>query len=301
MKKHKLRRLFEQHIKKEIGSDKDVALLLSSGLDGLVVGLAAQDVGNRIHAYTFQMGDNESFDSKHAKVVASKLGWKFNLIKVPYDVKTIAKTWPILCTKYMCRKKRDYECAYPMLYCYKAMTSKFEYVLSGLVADAYFVFNKNTHIAQISGPKSDQLKFDAWRQDYWRKWFKEGLDSLSSTEYNPSGMLQHILLCEEYNLKHVNPWLQKSVYNYFIGKSWQELNMPHQKMCVREAWKDYIDIVGHRPHRGYQTEANIPEYFEQLLSVPSIANIIKPRERMIDVAKDWHTLKQSGLMNRKLF
>lgn len=280
-----LRKVFESHIRKTVKDDR-VAVLLSSGLDGLVAGLAAHDVGLKVHAFTFQMGDTQSFDSKHAALVAEKMGWDFTLVKVPTSEATIAKAWRILHRSYQCVKKRDYECAYPMLFLYKRIAKAgYNYVLSGLVADAYFCFARNTHIARISGPHSDPKKFDDYRLAYWAPWFKSGLDGLGVNGYNPSGMLQHKLLCERYGLTHVNPWLLKKVHDYFIGKSWLELNKPHQKMPVREAWADHIAVVGHRPHRGYQTEAKVPRYFEQLLSNPEIN--FNNRKRIMDVARDW--------------
>lgn len=286
-----IRRVFEKHVKQRVGKSKKVAVLLSSGLDGLVVGLAAHDAGYKVHAYTFQMGDVQSFDSKHAEKVAEKLGWTWTLVKVPTDVNTIAKAWPVLNKKYKCVKKRDYECAYPMLYCYKRIAKDgHKFVLSGLVADAYFCFARSTHVAGISGHKSTLDKFDAYRKQYWKKWFREGASGLDE-KYNPSGMLQHNIMCEEFGLTHVNPWLLKETYNFFIGKSWHELNVPKQKMPIRDAWADYIAIVGHRPHRGYQTEAKVPMYFEQLLKNTTIN--FKGRKRIMDVARDWEIRKRN--------
>lgn len=287
MAKHVLRKLFEQHVKQEVKDDK-VAVLLSSGLDGLVSGLAAHDLGKKVHAFTFQMGDNESFDSKHARKVAEKMGWEFTLVKVPTSDSAIVQGWKALHAKYRCIKKRDYECAYPMVYCYKAIKDAgYKYVLSGLVADAYFCFARNTHIAKISGPHSVLEKFDEYRKAYWAPWFKNGKKSLGVDGYNPSGMLQHEMLCDSFGLTHVNPWLMKKVHDYFIGRSWQELNQPKQKMPITEAWADHIAVVGHRPHRGYQTEAGVPAYFERLLDNPEIN--FNGRKRVMDLARDWST------------
>lgn len=286
MKKHVLRRLFESHIKEEVKSN-EVALLLSSGLDGLVSGLAAHDLGMKVHAFTFQMGDNESFDSKHARKVAEKMGWKFTLVKVPTETSSIVRAWKTLNRSYQCRKKRDYECAYPMVYCYKAIRDAgYKYVLSGLVADGYFLFNRNTHIQKISGPKSNPESYNKHRSEYFGPWLKHGKKALN-TVYNPSGMLQHELLCETFGLTHVNPWMQNKVFDYFIQYTWQELNMPKQKQHIVEAWSDHIAKVGHRPHRGYQTEAKVPFYFEKLLSVPEIN--FNNRKRIMDVARDWES------------
>lgn len=284
MKKHKLRTIFETHMKENLKAKK-AAVLLSSGLDGLVSALAAHDQGVKIHAFTFQMGDVQSFDSKHAEIVASKMGWDFTLIKVPTDVKTIAKMWKYMHANLQCAKKRDYECTYPMIYCYEAIRKAgYKYVISGLVADAYFLFNRNTHIQRISGPKSDFIKFEEFRKDYFAEWLKSGAKGLSP-ENNPSAALQHELLSKLNGLTHVNPWLDKKTYKFFMGKTWQELNIPKQKQDVVAAFADHIERVGHRPHRGYQTEAKVPMYFEQLLADKKIN--FNGRKRIMDVARDW--------------
>ena len=286
---HKLRRMFVDHIADKAKS-KDVALLLSSGLDSLVVGLAAQEAGLNVHAYTFQMGDNQSFDSKHAEIVAGKLDWPFTLVKVPTSTRALIKAWPILHANYECVKKRDYECAYPMFYCYSAIAKDgFDTVLSGLVADGYFLFNRSTNIAKISGLNSIPEKFHAYRRAYFKPYMKRGNKSLGVNGYNPSGMLQHILMCKQFRLTHINPWMIQPVHDFLITKTWLELNKPKQKMPLLKAWAEEIAVVGHRVHRGYQTEAKVPMYFEKLLEVPEIN--FKNRKRILDVARDWHKEK----------
>ena len=287
--KHPIRKIFLDNMRKVLGkptkNNSRVSLLLSSGLDSMVVGLTAQELGFEVDCYTFQMKDHPTFDSKHAANVAQKMDWNFNLVECSTNPDTIAKAWRLMNSKLYCRKKRDYECTYPMLYCYKRIaTNKHRFVLSGLVADAYFCFARNTHIAGISGPKSDPKKFREYREQYWRRWFEEGVDGLDEFN-NPSSIYQHELLARKYNLITVNPFLDKRVYDYMIQRDWLELNHPHQKMPLREAWSKEIDLLGHRPHRGYQTEAKVPMYFEQLLEDSEIN--FKNRKRIMDVARDW--------------
>jgi hypothetical protein len=51
-------------------SESTVALLLSGGVDSLSCGFAAQELGFKVHAYTFQMGEWASADSKSAESAA---------------------------------------------------------------------------------------------------------------------------------------------------------------------------------------------------------------------------------------
>lgn len=289
---HRIRKIFLDNLSdafsKKPPKNKRVSLLLSSGLDSMVVGLSAHELGYEVDCYTFQMKDHPTFDAKHARIVANKMGWNFNLVECPTDAKTLARAWRWMHSNLMCAKKRDYECAYPMIYCYKAIAKNgHNYVLSGLVADAYFCFARNTHIAGISGPNSKPELFREYRENYWRPWLELGKDSLTQS-YNPSGMLQHELLAKRLNLVTANPFLDKRVFNYMIRQNWLELNKPKQKQPLLNAWASQINDLGHRPHRGYQTEAKVPLYFEQLLEDKEIN--FRQRRRIMDVARDWSKL-----------
>jgi hypothetical protein len=213
------------------------------------------------------------------------MGWDFTLIKVPTDAKTIASYWRILRKDYDCRKKRDYECTYPMLFCFEAIKAAgFKQLITGFAADAHFCFARNTHIKCISGPKSEKPKFVEYRKAYFAEWFKTGPAGLSAHN-NPSALYQITQLCKKHKTAHLNPWMARPVFDFFIKHSWQELNQPKQKRHVVEAFQSHINLVGHRPHRGYQTEAKVPFYFEQLLHDPEIN--FNGRKRIMDVARDW--------------
>ena len=60
-------------------SDKEVAVLLSGGVDSLSVAFAANRLGKKITAYTFHLEDNPSYDAIKAAEVAKLFGWDCNI------------------------------------------------------------------------------------------------------------------------------------------------------------------------------------------------------------------------------
>ncbi|OUW61810.1 MAG: hypothetical protein CBD63_00535, partial [Candidatus Pelagibacter sp. TMED203] len=50
--------------------DKDCALLLSGGVDSISVGFCAERLGKKVHAYSFRLDTNPSYDFLKAKEVA---------------------------------------------------------------------------------------------------------------------------------------------------------------------------------------------------------------------------------------
>ena len=75
-------KLLEGEINKSSLSS-ECAVLLSGGVDSISVAFAAQRLGKTIHAYSFCLDKNESYDYKKAKEIAEIFGWKFTGVKVP--------------------------------------------------------------------------------------------------------------------------------------------------------------------------------------------------------------------------
>jgi len=58
--------------------DKNVAVLLSGGVDSLSVAFAAHRMGKKVTAYTFHLQDQPSYDATKAAEVAKLMGWDCN-------------------------------------------------------------------------------------------------------------------------------------------------------------------------------------------------------------------------------
>ncbi len=73
-------------------SDKEVAVLLSGGVDSLSTAFCAQRMGKKITAYTFHLEDNPTYDANKAMEVAKLFGWDSHLVIVPtFNLKMILR------------------------------------------------------------------------------------------------------------------------------------------------------------------------------------------------------------------
>ena len=61
-----LQSLFAQYIKRE-NRERDVALLLSGGIDSISVGLALTHAGRQVHGYTYELEGYSSVDRPKAR------------------------------------------------------------------------------------------------------------------------------------------------------------------------------------------------------------------------------------------
>lgn len=280
-----LSKIFESYLKENVKSNK-ISLLLSSGMDSASVGFAASRLGIKIDAYTFQLGDTVSFDSRHAENVADKMKWNWTLIKVPNDAESLKSKILYMRDKLKCVKKVDYECIYPMLYVYPEIKTK--YIGTGLVADGYFVFSRRANIEKIGGPHSIPELFNKHRKKYWKKLLAEGFDGLEPVKNNPSGILQHELIMRANKQVHINPFIYKPTHDFFLKYSWLELNKPVQKRFLVEAYAEECNLVGRRNHRSYNSEAKITRVFELLLNSKKYNP--NKRKRVLDMIRDWQNL-----------
>ena len=142
-------------------TDKDVAVLLSGGVDSLSVAFAAQRMGKNITAYTFHLQDNPSYDATKAAEVAKLFGWNIHVIEVPTD--NLQNDFQRLVKEVRCKKKTHFECCFPFLYVYPEI--KETVVLSGWAADGYYGISKKAMLHY--GPGKSKEKFDEFRDNYF--------------------------------------------------------------------------------------------------------------------------------------
>ena len=79
-----IKNLLIDHIKNNV-PDSKVAVLLSGGVDSISVGLAAHHAGKEVHAYSFQLGNQTSYDFAKAAEVSYKMKWEFTPVVVPKE------------------------------------------------------------------------------------------------------------------------------------------------------------------------------------------------------------------------
>ena len=141
--------------------EDEVAVLLSGGVDSLSVAFAAHELGKKVHAYSFCLDTNSSYDSDKAAEVAQIFKWPFTLKVVPTD--NLEEDFFKLAKEYDCKKKTHFECVFPFMYLYPEI--KQNDVLSGWAADGYYGISKRAILHYTKGKTKE--KFDEFRNDYF--------------------------------------------------------------------------------------------------------------------------------------
>ena len=266
-------KLLVEHIDKTVKDDY-VAVLLSGGIDSISVGLAAQECGKKINAYSFCLDNQISYDYNKAKEIAIKNGWGF--VGTVIDTSKLEEDFYKL-VNLGCVKKTHYECVYPFMYVYPKIAET--YVLSGWAADGYYGVSKKANIHY----KHTKEKFDEFRDNYF-------------LPENTAGYNWHKKIADKYNKVFVTPYLTKEVKDYFYSMDWYELNQPYQKHHVRTAFNIGKDV---KKHLNLQLDSGVNVLFERLLNNTEIN--YKGRTRVMDLVRDWPKPKQSIPANLEAF
>jgi asparagine synthetase B (glutamine-hydrolysing) len=119
--------------------ENDAAVLLSAGVDSSSVLFALLEAGKRVTAYSFCLDDRTSTDVKYAQITAKEFGVPFVQIPLPTSTDVLREDLVDL-VRFGAKKKTDFECGWPMLYAYKAITERD--IFSGMGADGHFCISK---------------------------------------------------------------------------------------------------------------------------------------------------------------
>jgi asparagine synthetase B (glutamine-hydrolysing) len=262
-------KLLQQEIQKS-SSDKEVAVLLSGGVDSLSVAFAAQRLGKIITAYTFHLKGQPTYDSQKAEEASKIFGWDCKTIEIPTE--RLEDDFIMLAKYYNCVKKTQFECSFPFLYVYKNIIE--HEVLSGWAADGYYGISKKA-ILHYTKDKAPAF-FKDFRDNYF-------------SEQNRAGYIWHNRIAEENGKKFITPYLTDSVKQFFYSKEWEELNYVNgkhvQKHHVREAFKDEFSKLKVKEHINLQLGSGVDKLFETLIDSKRINT--KNRKRVMDIIKDW--------------
>jgi len=254
--------------------DKEVALLLSGGVDSISVGFAAERLGKKIHAYSFRLDTEPSYDYSMAKVIAQMRDWKFTGIVI--NTKMLLNDFYSL-VSLGCKKKTQFECTYPFLHIYPEIEEQF--VLSGWAADGYYGLSKKAMIHY----KGDN--FNEFRDDYFKK-------------ENRAGYIWHKKVAELNDKTLVVPYLSKSVKEFFYRHNHEQLNKPFQKHHVRNAFHEFNEIGKVENHLNLQIGSGVIRLFGTLLNNKEIN--FNNRTRMLDVYRDWYEKNKTSTLDKFL-
>ena len=63
-------------------SDKNVALMMSAGIDSVSTGIICEEVGTKVHAYTYELHGYSSHERGKAEALARHLKWPLSVVTV---------------------------------------------------------------------------------------------------------------------------------------------------------------------------------------------------------------------------
>ena len=252
-------------ITQEVPTD-DVGILLSGGVDSLSLAFAAERAGKTVHAYTFHLEGDKSYDAYKAEEASKIFGWDCTTVVVPKG--NLRRDFVLLAKEYDCRKKTHFECTFPFLYVFPQIKEK--YILSGIGADGYYGVSKKA-VLHFKEPKD---KFDEFRRAYFMP-------------HNVTGFRQIEQLANDRDMTLVHPYIyHDDVRNFFFKYDWYELNTPKQKQIVRDAFIDeFSRLKPVKDHINLQLGSNIDHLFETLLDDKMLNN--RGRKRVMDLASDY--------------
>ena len=273
-----IKSLLISHIKNNV-PDSEVAILLSGGVDSVSVGLAAENAGKEVHAYSFYLNGPPSYDFIKAAEVAHKRNWNFTPVIVPTE--NLVEDWHRL-VELKCRKKTHFECVFPFLYVYPQIEEK--YVLTGWGADGYFGPSKKAMMRYSSYKK--KRNYVKYCKDHNQKRLNWNEFRLAYLDGDCAGLKEHTNLATKHNKIHVTPYLDTDVRELLMSKSYEELNKPKQKHFIRKNFTELKKFGTIKPHQNLHLNAGVDKLFETLLKNSEI-NFCK-RKRMMDVCRDWN-------------
>ena len=255
-------------VKKQVGSD--VAILMGGGVDSATLLFTCLRQSKKVHGYSFFMEDEITYDSLKAEEICKIFNVPFTPVPLPKD--NLVEDFKRLALEYKCKKKTHFECVFPLLYTFPKIKEK--YVLSGIGADSHYVLSKKGMMHY----RHSIEKMDEFRNNYFNK------------TVNPGGINQFRQLCSEYNKKLCVPYFEPEIYDYFYGKSWEEINKPEQKYLIKSRFKEFNKLKL-KPHLNYQLDAKIDKAFETLLNNKEIN--VYGRNRIMDICRDWSKMVEN--------
>jgi hypothetical protein len=224
--------------------DTDVALLLSAGIDSNSVMFALLEAGKRVTAYSFTMASHPSTDYIHAQKNAKTFGVNFVGIPLPNNLDFLIMDMEKL-VEYGAETKTDFECGFPMLHVYPEIEEIC--IVSGMGADGHFCLSKKGMIH-----------------------YKDRIDEFRQMTFAKPNYCQaqiHRALCTIYDKIWITPYLSQPVKNYFMGKSWEEINRPHQKQVILDAFPEQFEKIKVFKHTNFQKgDSGIDKLCDSLVS-----------------------------------
>lgn len=260
-----IRKIINGILNDEITDKNSVALLFSGGTDSLTCLFSLLDIGVKPTLYSFHLEGIEHEDIIVSKKVSKYYNLNHVIVEIPKDLIRLKEDVVYLTKTMKLNRKTNVQCSYPFLHVLPKVNEK--YVVGGLCADDLYGTSKSMSIKYAK----DKVGFDVAR----KKIFENQL----SSAYAP---IKSIV--EMNGKKFITPYRDGKLINFFMSKSWEELNKPKQKQVAVSNYKEYFDELNvYRRNTNLQVGSKIREWHNELIATDLNVN---NRNRVDEIYKD---------------
>jgi asparagine synthase len=225
---------------------------LSGGVDSCAALFACLAAGRRTRAVTFTLADRTSSDMVAAGAVATAFDVPCAVVFLPTDETVLARDLRDLVRLGLGHYKTDVECTWPFLYVLPTLPRGATLVL-GHGADDHFGLDKR---CALHYRKGGAVTMDLYRDEQW-----DDPDPGQTVTLARYGAAHGVGVCA--------PFFSAGAKAALRGTSWDEVNRPHEKQPVLDAFAAEFARVKVRRHQNFQLgDSGIAAGWLRLLADP---------------------------------
>jgi DNA-cytosine methyltransferase len=160
----------------EKSREDTVALLASAGIDSVSTGIVCQEVGKRVHAYTYELQGYRSLERERVEAIAQHFGWRLHVVTVP--TRNLSADFKRLAIQYRCMTKVQFEVTFPLLYVFREIEER--EVWTGFNADDHYGNTREILLDQARliragvGAAERKRLFDGYRRKLYENFDRPG-------------------------------------------------------------------------------------------------------------------------------
>lgn len=242
----KLRPLLLKSLKEKLNGSKDVAILYSGGFESFSCLCLCLELGIKPHLYTFYLEGIESYDIRKARNDAQVFHVPLTEVKIPNDYCRLKEDVFWLIEVLKTTRKTVIQCIHPLLYALPEIDE--EYVIIGLERGRPWGLNQKGTTAGYKGLEA----FNEYRN--------------FAIEEQKRNSIHYIVNMINENHICVRPYDDDDVNDWFMARTYKELNSPHAKQPILDEFeKEHKACVLTLKHASYQVESGIREFHDLLL------------------------------------
>lgn len=242
----KLRPLLLKSLKEKLNGNKDVAILYSGGFESFSCLCLCLELGIKPHLYTFYLDGVESHDIKKARSDAKVFDVPLTEVVIPNELCRLREDVFWLIDILGTTRKTVVQCAHPLLYTLPEIDE--EYVIIGLERGRPWGLNQKGTTAGYKGLEA----FNEYRN------FAIEEQKRNSIHYIVNLINEEHICVRPYDDDDVNDW--------FMSRTYKELNQPHAKQPILDEFAEEIarcEVT--LKHASYQVESKLREFHDLLL------------------------------------